>query len=69
MSTLKEQLDAERAEKNRPSVPPPVQPTKVSAPLFGNPYRAEYLKSAEAIQEKLIKRGKPARPSKKSKMR
>ncbi len=68
MSTLKEQLDAERAEKNRPSVPQ-VQPTKVSAPLFGNPYRAEYLKSAEAIQEKRIKRGKPARPSKKSKMR
>ncbi len=68
MLTLKEQLDAEAAEKNKPSVPKVITP-QVSAPLFGNPYRQEYIKSAEAIQEKLIKRGKSARPSKKSKGR
>jgi len=67
MSTLKEQLDAERAERARPAAPKIIE--KASAPLFGNPYRAEYIKSAEAIQEKLIKRGKSARPSRKSKMR
>ena len=67
MSTLKEQLDAERAERNKPAVPKISAPQ--SLPLFGNPYRAEYIKSAEAIQEKLIKRGKSARPSKKSKGR
>jgi hypothetical protein len=67
MSTLKEQLEAERAERNKPAVPKVVPPP--SAPTFGNPYRAEYIKSAEAIQEKLIKRGKSARPSKKSKGR
>ncbi len=65
--TLKEQLAAEAAEKSKPPVPAAM--TQPSAPAFGNPYRAEYLKSAEAIQEKLIKRGKSARPSKKSKGR
>jgi hypothetical protein len=67
MSTLKEQIEAEIAERNRPAAPQITH--KVSAPLFGNPYRAEYIKSAEAIQEKLLKRGKSARPSKKSKGR
>jgi hypothetical protein len=67
MLTLKEQLDAEIAERNRPSVANAVAPE--ARPRFGNPYRVEYLKNAEAIQEKLLKRGKPARPSKKSKMR
>ena len=67
MLTLKEQLDAERAENSRPSAPKSTQPDKPAQ--FGNPYRLEYIKNAEAIQEKLIKRGKPARPSKKSKMR
>jgi len=65
--TLKEQLAAEAAEKSKPPVPIVVAPA--SAPSFGNPYRAEYIKSAEAIQEKLIKRGKSARPSRKSKGR
>jgi hypothetical protein len=68
MSTLKEQLEAERAERNRPSVPK-ITEKKVTTPLFGNPYRAEYVKSAEVIQEKLLKRGKSARPSRKSKMK
>jgi len=67
MSTLKEQLDAEKAESNRPSVTKTALPEKPL--LFGNPYRMEYIKNAEAIQEKLIKRGKPARPSKKKKLR
>ena len=67
MRTLKEQLDAEAAERNKPSIPKETPPA--SLPLFGNPYRAEYIKSAEAIQEKLLKRGKSARPSKKSKGR
>jgi hypothetical protein len=67
MSTLKEQLDAEKAEKSKPQAPAKITPEK--PPNFGNPYRAEYIKSAEAIQEKLIKRGKSARPSKKSKAR
>jgi len=67
MSTLKEQLDAEKAMQNHPSV------VEIEAqneqPRFGNPYRAEYIKSSEAMQEKLLKRGKPARPSKKTKLR
>ncbi len=67
MSTLKEQLDALAAENSKPPVAKVIQP--VAAPRFGNPYREEYIKSAEAIQEKLLKRGKSARPSKKSKMR
>ncbi len=67
MKTLKEQLEAEAAERHRPAAPKIV--VQESAPRFGNPYREEYLKSAEAIKEKLIKRGKSARPSKKSKMR
>ncbi len=67
MSTLKEQLEAEKAENNRPHIPKMIEPEKT--PHFGNPYRAEYIKSAEAIQEKLLKRGKPARPSKKTKLR
>jgi hypothetical protein len=67
MNTLKEQLDAEKAQKDKPSAPKEI--VREKPPLFGNPYRAEYIKSAEAIQEKLIKRGKPARPSKKSKMK
>jgi hypothetical protein len=67
MRTLKEQLEAEAAESRKPAEPKAFQP--VAAPLFGNPYRAEYIKSAEAIREKLIKRGKSARPSKKKAMR
>jgi hypothetical protein len=67
MSTLKEQLDAQAVEASRP--PAPKITLTVSPPRFGNPYRAEYLKSAAAIQEKLIKRGKSARPSKKSKVK
>jgi hypothetical protein len=68
MLTLKEQLDAETAERNRPLVPQTVV-REESRPRFGNPYRLEYVKNAEAIQEKLLKRGKSARPSKKSKVR
>jgi len=67
MSTLKEQLDAEAANRNRPLESKNVLPEK--APLFGNPYRVEYIKNAEVIQEKLLKRGKTARPSKRSKGR
>jgi hypothetical protein len=67
MRTLKEQLDAEKVENNKPAAPKVITPE--SKPLFGNPYRAEYIKSAEAIQEKLLKRGKSARPSKKKAMR
>jgi hypothetical protein len=67
MLTLKEQLDAEVAERNKPSAPKINIPVK--APLFGNPYRLEYIKNAEAMQEKLLKRGKSARPSKKKKLR
>jgi hypothetical protein len=67
MSTLKEQLERAEAEHNKSVVPKIIEQEK--APQFGNPYRAEYIKSAEAIQEKLIKRGKTARPSKKSKVR
>lgn len=67
MRTLKEQLEAEAVENSKPIAPKVIPP--VAPPRFGNPYRAEYIKSAEAIQEKLIKRGKSARPSKKSKMR
>jgi hypothetical protein len=67
MRTLKEQLEAEAYENSKPPVPPQASP--VTGPVFGNPYRAEYIKSAEAIQEKLLKRGKSARPSKKSKGR
>ena len=67
MSSLKEQLAAEALENSKPRVPAAVAP--VNPPRFGNPYRAEYIKSAEAIQEKLLKRGKSARPSRKSKGR
>lgn len=67
MSTLKEQLDAEKEENSRPRVSVSIEPER---PIrFGNPYRAEYIKNSEAIQEKLLKRGKSARPSRKSKMR
>ena len=67
MSTLKEQLDAEKAERDKPATPKAIETEQKIA--FGNPYRAEYIKSAEAIQEKLQKRGKSARPSKKKSMR
>jgi hypothetical protein len=67
MSTLKEQLDAEREARNRPHTPEVIEKDKPAR--FGNPYRDEYIKNAEVIQEKLAKRGKSARPSKKSKMR
>jgi hypothetical protein len=67
MSKLKEQLEAAAYESSKPAAPAITLPT--APPRFGNPYRAEYLKSAEAIQEKLLKRGKSARPSKKSKGR
>ncbi len=59
MSTLKEQLDAEREENNKPRVPEIIESAKPI--LYGNPYRSEYIKNAEAIKEKLIKRGKTAR--------
>ena len=59
MSTLKEQLDAEREAKGQPREPAVIEPEKPVR--FGNPYRAEYIKNASAIQEKLIKRGKAAR--------
>lgn len=59
MSTLKEQLDAEREAKNQPREADMREPAKPI--LFGNPYREEYIKNAEAIKEKLIKRGKAAR--------
>ena len=65
--TLKEQLAAEAVEQSKPAAPKVIAP--VAPPRYGNPYRAEYIKSAEAIQEKLLKRGKSARPSKKSKGR
>ena len=59
MSTLKEQLDAEREAKSKPREPEIIESDK---PIrFGNPYREEYIKNAEAIKEKLIKRGKVAR--------
>jgi hypothetical protein len=67
MSTLREQLEAEAAQSRKPVESKAFQP--IAAPLFGNPYREEYIKSAEAIREKLIKRGKSARPSKKKAMR
>lgn len=59
MSTLKEQLDAEKEARNKPRELDRREPAKPL--LFGNPYRQEYIKNAEAIKEKLIKRGKTAR--------
>jgi hypothetical protein len=67
MRTLKEQLEAEAARSREPAATKAIEPE--TTPRFGNPYREEYLKSAAAIQEKLLKRGKPARPSKKKAMR
>ncbi len=51
MSTLKEQLDAEEAA-NKISAASKIIEKK--PPQFGNPYGAEYIKRAQALQEKLI---------------
>jgi len=52
MSTLKEQLDTEEAA-NKKSADPKITEAK-KTPRFGNPYGAEYIKKAEALQENQI---------------